>query len=264
MNPKIKNYLGMALIAGVLLGAYGIVSYANSYSRTIGLSVRSFSIEGSGEVAVVPDVAQFTFGVKTEGGENLADLQSENATKINQTIDFLKSNGVADEDIQTQRLNIYPRYSSYNCYRAFDIQVESLAYPAPECPPQRIIGYTIDQSVQVKVRDMERVGDLFAGVVDNGANTASNLAFTVDDTAEFENEARAEAIEKAQNKAEAIAKSAGFKLGKLLSIDEYSAGSQYGFGFNEARSYEVGDASPKIEPGTQDLTVNVILRYEIR
>jgi uncharacterized protein len=267
MNQAIRNYLGIALIVASVAFAYGVISYAGTYSKTIGLSARSFAVEGSGEVAAVPDIAQFTFGVLTEGGDNLTSLQDENATRVNRVIEFLKSNGVGDEDIKTQRLNISPRYSSYNCFRTLEAPVfggeaESLIYP--ECPPQEIIGYTINQSVEVKVRNMDKVGDIFAGVVENGANTASNLRFTIDDTTELENQARAEAIEDARTKAESTAEAGGFRVGKLLSIDEF--GNQpspiYGFGVEEA--FRADSVSPDIEPGTEEISVSVIMRYEIK
>lgn len=251
MNTKIRDYLGIALIIATLAFGYAVVSYTLTYSNAVGLSARSFTVEGSGKVAVVPDIAQFTFGVTTEGGEDLSNLQNENATRINRVIDFLKDNGIDEEDIKTQRLNISPRYQRFNCFNEVG-----------PCPPPKIVGYTIVQSVQVKVRDLDRVGGIFAGVVDNGANTASNLSFTIDDTSGPENEARAEAIEEAQRKAKSTAKAAGVRLGRLLSIDEFSSQPQYGFGVD---SLELRSAvAPSIEPGTQDVSVSVILRYEIK
>ena len=63
------------------------------------------------------------------------------------------------------------------------------------------------------------------------------------------------------------AKAAGFKLGRLLSIDE-------GYNYPIYRTMEAygkgGDVSampapaPAIEPGSQDIAVTVNLRYEIR
>ena len=269
MNQKIKNYLGISLIIVALALAYGSMSYANTYSKSIGLSARSFTAEGSGNVFAVPDVAQFTFGVVTEGGKDLSALQDENAGKINQAIGFLKDNGVEEKDIETQGLSIRPRYSNYNCYRStsvIDGGVEPLIYlPTREiCPPQEIIGYTINQNVRVKVRDMDRVGDIFAGVIDNGANTASGLSFTIDDTTELENQARAEAIKEAQEKAKAIADAGGFRLGKLLSIDEIGnyPGPYYAIG--GAEGLRADSAAPTIEPGEEEIIVNVNLRYEIR
>ena len=252
MNESIKNALNVALIITALSVAYGVASYASTYSQTTSLSARSFTVEGEGSVAAVPDIAEFTFGVLTEGGNNLTALQNENATRINQVISFLKDNGVDEEDIKTQNLNINPRYQYSNCFEGRSV-----------CPPPEIVGYTINQSVRVKVRDMDNVGDIFAGVVNNGANTASNLRFTIDDKTEFENEARAEAIEEAQRKAKSTAKAAGVKLGKLLSIDEFGGGQGPIYSLGLAESFRADSVAPSIEPGTEEILVRVLLRYEI-
>jgi len=253
MNQSMKGALYVALMIAALAVAYSVVVYANTYSQSIGQSARSFSVSGDGSVTAVPDIAEFTFGVLTEGGSNLTALQNENASQINKVVDFLKSNGVDDEDIKTQNLNINPRYQYSSC-RGGGV-----------CPPPQIVGYTINQSVRVKVRDLNNVGQLFAGVVDNGANTASNLQFTIDDTTEFENEARAEAIEEAERRAEATADAAGFRIGKLLSISEF--GNQppvyYGIG-GDADVFRAESVAPTIEPGTEEITITVNLFYEIK
>jgi len=253
MNQSIRNTLNVALIITALSVAYGVASYASTYSQTTSLSARSFSVEGEGSVAAVPDIAEFTFGVLTEGGSDLTALQNENAMKINSVIDFLKANGVDKEDIKTQNLNINPRYQYSNCFEGRNV-----------CPPPEIVGYTINQSVRVKVRDLNNVGDLFAGVVDNGANTASNLRFTIDDATEFENEARAEAIAEAERKAKSTAKAAGVSLGKLLSIDEFDNQPTPYYGIGGALESRADSIAPSIEPGTEEISIRVLLRYEIK
>jgi len=253
MNQSIKSALYAALIITALAVAYGVVVYANTYSQSIGQSARSFSVSGEGTVAVVPDIAEFTFGVLTEGGSDLTVLQNENAAKINQVIDFLKANGVDEEDIQTQNLNISPRYQYSSC-RGGNV-----------CPPPTIVGYTINQSVRVKVRDLDNVGELFSGVVNNGANTASNLQFTIDDPTEFENQARAEAMEEAERKAKATAEAAGFRVGKLLSISEFGGGPTPYYGIGGAlESFRADSVAPTIEPGTEEIKITVNLFYEIK
>ena len=281
MTQKIKDYLGIALIVVALIAAYSALSYVSSYSRSVGLSVRSFAVQGSGKVSAVPDIAQFTFGVTTEGGKNLSALQDENAQKINQAITYLKDNGVDEKDIKTRSLNITPRYSNYNCYVPIPGPVPltvtsdsaagssgSVTYPEVTrvCPPQEIIGYTINQSVTVKVREMDKVGDIYAGVVDNGANSAYGLSFTIDDTTSLENQARADAIKEAESKAKAIADAGGFRLGRLLSVDELGNYYPTYYGLGAAESVKTTDSStaPSVEPGEQDITVNVSLRYEIK
>lgn len=135
------------------------------------------------------------------------------------------------------------------------------------CPPAEIVGYTITQSVQVKVRDFSKVGEILSGVVEEGANTVSQLSFTIDEPDAVQNEARAEAIEKAKQKAKLVAKAGGFGLGRLLDIQEsgylppiYYAKEAFGRGGADMSS----SVMPAVEPGSQEVTVSVVLRYEIR
>ncbi len=267
MNEKIKNYLGISLIVGVLAFGYGIMSIAGSVGKSINPgSLRSFSVSAEGKATGVPDVAEFTFSVITEGGEKLAELQTENTEKMNKAIAFLKEQGVKKEDIKTSQYSVNPRYEYYSCGPVIYGADSRKAEP---CPPPKIVGYTITQSASVKIRDFAKAGDIVSGVVKSGANQASSLNFTIDDPTSVQDDARAEAIEKAQKKAEKIAKAGGFRVGKLISIYEsaggyppiyYAKGEALGMGGDMAESAP----SPSIEPGSEDVQVSVTLTYEIR
>lgn len=256
MNNKIKNYLGVAIIIVLLILAYTAVSYVKTYSQSIQpSSFRSFSVSAEGKVVAVPDVAQFSFGVKTEGGLNIADLQTENTKKVNEAINFVKSNGVDSKDIKTANYSLDPRYQYYSCPKS-----------GGACPPPEIVGYTVSQTVLVKIRDFKKIGDILAGVVKNGANEVSSLSFTIDDQTLVQDQARNEAIAKAKVRAQAVAKAGGFHLGRLLSIEENTTPIYYGYETMKAAGIGGGAVSaptPAIEAGSQEVTVTMILRYEI-
>ncbi len=265
MTEKTKNYLGWVLIIGILLVALSAWRYSGAYSRSMQPdSYRSFAVSGEGRAVVVPDIATFTFGVITEGGNDVGQLQIQNTEKVNQAITFLKQNGIAEQDIQTSGYNLTPRYQSVYCN------------PQPGqtrvCPPASIVGYTVEQTVRVKIRQdhFSQIGTVMSGVVSAGANTVSQLNFTLDDPAMAENEAREQAIKQAQEKARSVAKAARFRLGDLLSIDE--GGYQPFYGLESAKYGSAmgmgGDGfvpapAPAIEPGSQEVLVNVTLRYAI-
>ena len=106
------------------------------------------------------------------------------------------------------------------------------------------------------------------GVVKNGANQVGSLSFTIDDQTKIQEEARAGAITKARAKAESIAQAGDFKIGRLLNIQE---GSQYPVYSNALRmdakvTSESAEAAPApiIQPGSQEVNVNVTLQYEIQ
>lgn len=255
MNEKIKNYLGIAIIIGVFALAYAAISYVGVYSKSIEPSTfRSFSANGESRVVAIPDVAEFTFGVITEGGKDIAKLQKENTEKTNKIIEFVKSESVEKKDIKTQGYNLNPKYQYFNCPVPRDSKSEI-------CPPPEITGYAISQTVSVKVRNFEKIGVILSGAAENGANSVSELSFAIDDLTLLQNQAREEAIKKAKEKAMSIAKASGFKIGKLLSIDE---GGYAPPPFYAQKKVASSLPSPIIEPGSQEITATVTLRYEIK
>lgn len=248
MDNSLKN----TIIATLLVVAASTVWYVSSYSKAAEpASFRSFQVSGEGTSQAIPDIAQFSFGVLTQGGIDLKTIQQENSLKTNDAIAFLKARGIEEKDIATQNYSVEPRYQYYNCFEG-----------GSECPPPDIVGYTVTQQVKVKVRDFSIIGELLSGVVENGANTVTQLSFAVDDPTEVQNEARKEAVEKAKTKARALAEAGEFRIGRLLSIQEgFSAFPQYDYVALEGRG---GGAAPTIEPGSQEIAVNVTLVYEIR
>jgi len=292
MDKTLKNIIAAAGTVAVLIFAYAAVSYVGSYGKSIQpSSFRSFSVTAQGVTTSIPDIAEFSFQVITQGGKDITATQAQNTTTVNKIIDFVKSQGVAAKDIKTLYYNVDPQYQTYNCY----IEPMPLAAPAVNksnsaasgpissgsssgssgaivpsqiktCPPSTIVGYNITQSVDVKMRDFKKISDIMGGVVTNGANQVNSLSFTIDDPTSVQDAARAEAIAKAKVKAQAMAKAGGFKLGRLLNISD-GGFTPYYFdqGVSAAVPASAGSAPtpPTIEPGSQETTVSVTMQYEI-
>ena len=248
MNHTIRNFLGVALVILALVAAGGIVSYVKSYGN--GISVpRTFAVTGEGKVVSIPDVAQFSFGVIVEGGENISALQEMNVEKMNAAISFLKDVGVETKDIKTQSFQIEPRYKNQYCVRD------------TPCPVPEIVGYKVSQSARVKIRDFGVIGSVMTGLVEQGVNSISQLSFIIDDDTALENEARSKAIQQAKEKAKAVAVAAGFGLGRIVDVRESSPGF---YARAESLSFDSAESTPIIEPGTQTVTIRVTITYEIR
>lgn len=266
MDTKIKNSLAAIGVLAIVIAAYSGFIYARAYSESIQpSSFRSFVVSGEGKVTTIPDIAQFTFGVITQGGKNVSDAQKQNTEKMNALIGFIKEQGVDAKDIKTENFSIDPRYQYYDCSQR--MTVSSGSTPTP-CPPPDIVGYTITQSASVKVRDFAKIGDIMGTLSQKGANSVSQLSFTLDDPIKSETEARTKAITQAQEKAQAIAKSGNFSIGKLLSIDENNTPAPY-YGYSmssvaKTMSLDAAPVAPTIEPGSQEVKITVSLRYEIR
>lgn len=257
MNTIIKNGLGIALILFLFAVGAILFQYEQSYSNAQP-SKRTFNASGEGKAVAVPDIAQLTFSVITEGGKNLSDLQKDNTNKMNAITDFLKKKKVDSKDIQTQSYSVNPRYQYFNCPPPKSNEESSA------CPPAEINGYTISQTVLVKIRELNSIGDIISGAVDNGANNVSGPEFTIDDPTLLEQKALTEAINKAKDKAKKLSESGRFTIGKLISISEeadrpYSAMASYGVGGDGAEM----KIAPSIQAGSQEVKVNVTLTYEI-
>lgn len=251
MNTKLKDYLlaagTFALVAFSLSAIWFVASYSKAAEPA---SFRSFMVQGQGKVSIIPDIAQFSFGVVTQGGIDLAATQEQNTQNTNAAVAFLKEQGIEEKDIATKNYSVEPRYQYENCPDRNTV-----------CPPPDIVGYTVRQQVQVKVRNFGILGGLLSGIVEKGTNTVSELSFTIDDPTLGQNEARKQAIEKAQAKAKAMAEAGGFRVGRLLSIQEGALfAPRYDIGALEATS---GAPSPGIEPGSREVQVTVTLTYEI-
>lgn len=242
----------------VLVTALAALNFSYSYSQSVDpLTAPNIRVAGEGKAMAVPDIAQFSFSVITEG-DNIQQIQGENVKKINQAIDYLKSEGVAKEDIETRSYDLQPRYEYFNC-------PSSPAGGGGVCPPPRISGYTLSQTVAVKLRNFDKTGSILAGTVSKGANSISELSFTLDDKVKVENEARAKAIAQAKVKAQAVAEAADVKLGRLLGISEYASYPPSGFeGMGKGGASSAMILTPQIEPGSEEITITVDLIYEIR
>jgi len=253
MNEKLKNYLAGTIILALLVFAFASLYFVLSYAKNAQpASFRSFTVTGEGSITAIPDIVQFSLGVITQGDTNLAATQQSNTEKANAAIAFLKEQGVEQKDITTKNYSVEPRYQYYNCSRGDTL-----------CPPPDIVGYTVSQTVQVKVRDFNIIGELLSGVIEKGANTVSQLSFTIDDSTQIQNEARGKAVDQAKDKAQALAKAGGFRVGRLLSIQEGTILSpRYDFAALEVQ--RAGVPAPSIEPGSQDVKISVTLTYEIK
>lgn len=247
--PKILKAISFVLIAVAAVMA----SYQYKISVSTTYPTRTFSAEGSGDVDVAPDLATFSVTVTTDGGKDVAEVQGVNTEKMNKVTAYLKEQGVDKKDLKTAQYNLSPRYNYAPC-------------TSGSCPAPSISGYNLTQTLDVKVRDSAKLGDLLSGVVANGANNVSEVRFVVDDDTDAKNEAREKAIADAKKKAMATAKAAGFRLGKLVSLYESSNPAPYAYGMGGdmmEMSAKTANA-PRVEAGTQTTKVQVTVTYEIK
>ncbi len=251
------DFIKRLKVSALVLLSLSVAAYVYQYGRSVNLTNQnSFTVVGEANTEVATDIATFTASVVTEGGNNVADIQKQNAEKMNTINAFLKEQGVDKKDLKTSQYALSPRYTYPNCA------------DRSACPPPSISGYTLTQTLTIKVRDLEKLGNILSGITEKGANTVSGIDFVVDDDSDAQQKARAEAIGKAQKKAQEIARAGNFRVGRLISIfEEESGGIQPDFTTGFGGAGEVSSqtkVAPVIEPGVKSGKVRMDLTYEIK
>lgn len=262
MQPFFAKFYVQVLIALVLLGAlaalgaYANLTWKQARQGTIGPS--TISISGEGEAVALPDLGQFSFSVVSEG-DDAADAQSQSARSVNSIIDYLKAEGVEERDIKTQYYNLNPLYR----YEERSCPVGSL------CPPgdRVLVGFEANQTIAVKLRDLDKAGGLISGVGERGATNVSGLQFTIDDESILKAEARAAAIVDAKEKAEVLARDLDVRLVRIIGFWE-DEGGYYGYGGDAAVSrgamMESAAIAPDLPAGENTVRSRISITYEIR
>jgi uncharacterized protein YggE len=252
----------VGVIVGVLLAVFlAILSIKElksiAYVGQPDNAVNSIYVNGKGTEVVIPDIATFSFTV-IEKGKTVAEAQEKATTKINATLTAVREGGVKDEDIKTISYQINPDYEYSTCTQF-------------SCPPQKatLVGYTVSQAIEVKIRDLEKAGDLFTTIGTNGVQNINGLNFTIDDIETVKAEAREKAIADARAKADVIAKQLGVRLVRVVAFNESSEMPYYyarGAGDMAATAQSApGKApAPEIPGGEQEIVANVTVTYEIK
>lgn len=212
----------------------------------------TITVSGKGEVVVKPDIATVSFGVSAENLD-VAKAQTESATKMNKIIDMLKAKGVAEKDIKTTNYNIYPRYDY--------LKTTELYYGGK----QVLAAYVVSQTVEVKIRDISKAGEILSGVGEFGVTDISGLTFTVDKQDDVKDQARELAIQDAKAQAKVLAKGLGVRLEKITAFSESGASPVYYDRVMSAKAVSMeSSVAPQIPVGENTVTSNVNITYEIR
>ena len=243
LQKSLSFWVGLVFV--VVLGIFFLVSINQKMNTAATTNTVSFA--GEGKVLAKPDVAVIDFSIVTEAKTSQA-AQTDNSAKSKAVTDFLKKQNIDDKDVKTTSYNIYPQYT----------------YPQYTKPV--ISGYQVSQMMEVKVRDLNKAGDILAGVVSAGANQVSNLQFTIDDPEKLKAEARDMAIADAKTKASDLKSKLGISLGRIVNFVEGTSGYPTPMYDKAMSGYGVGGggAGPVVPTGQNEITVNVTITYQIK
>ena len=210
-------------------------------------ATRTITVTGVGHVSVVPDQLAFDLSVSVLRDDLDQALGDANAA-IQSVVDTLEGAGVAEKDIQTTDVSVYPQYGRHQ-----------------KGQPQTLQGYRVSHSITVTVEDLSKGSDVVTAALGAGGTGVrlDDLRLQVGDPDGALEPARSDAVKQAQAKAEEYAKDAGRQLGGIVRISE-TADQPVESDMRMAYSAADAAAPIPIQAGQQDLTANVVVVYELK
>ena len=205
---------------------------------------RTVAVAGHGKVTVKPDTATLYLGVSVTASK-ANDALRQAADKADTMIKVLSAAGVKTDDIKTSGLSLYPQYDSSG---------------------RRVTGYNASNSMNVTIRKLADAGtiiDATAAYVGNEI-TIGGISFYVDDTEAVLGDARKAAVENAKLHADQYAGAAKVSVGQVLTISEVSSPVLTPQYYAASDKSAAAGAPTPVQPGTQDLTVDVTVVYELK
>jgi len=187
-----------------LVSTFFLSSFVAAHEKPV-ISERWISVTGRGEVESVPDQAVLRLGVLSTG--RTATLATELNNKAIQAIfSVLSAKGIKDDDFETSRFQLSPQRQ----YR--------------QGKQPLLTGYQVSNLLLVRIRDLERVGEVMQAAIDAGGNNFESLSYVLSDNTEQLEEARLKAIDDALVKAELMCEPLNVEVGKPLNIQELRQG----------------------------------------
>jgi uncharacterized protein YggE len=233
--------VGALIVAVAALSAHaGPAAGAPSPSGDTPAS-NTITVSASGKISQVPDVARVSLGV-SQTKPTVKAAREAAATRMTNIIAAMKTLGVADADIQTVGLNLYPQYANGSS--------------------TKIVGYTVGNQIQITVRDIDKADEVVDTATAKGATEVNGISFDIADPAKALNDARVSAIASAQVSAAAMASAAHLSLGSVVSITDTTPPSPIVYGGALGR-FAAADAATPIQPGSQDVSATVTVVFAI-
>jgi hypothetical protein len=228
-----------AAAAAAALAAVAAVVFAWPAGAETPDESRSITVSGFGSVTAVPDQAEWSFGVQTEGATAREALR-KNANEIAAVIQALKDAGIAAADLRTEQVSVFPRTSPDG---------------------SEVLGYTASNSVHVVLRDIAKAGAVIDVAAAAGANQIFGPMLTVSNSDALYEKALEEAYDQATARASRLAAKAGVQLGRVQSIVE-------GSNLPPTPVFRAGGdsseaAATPIEPGTTEVQATITVTFAI-
>ena len=210
------------------------------------------TVSGSATISVEPDLAILDMGVEAFG-KTVSFARSDAAIAMDAIVSSLKSEGVLEKDIQTQRLNISPKY-----------EWQEISIGSQVTNKQVLTGYSVSNSVRVKIRDLDHVGKIVDSASESGGDfvRVNGISFNLEDTYNLMPQLREQAVQNAFMKADEYASAAGLRLGSITSLSEVGSSSPSSAIGNQMRAMSALIESP-ISGGELQVSLTVLAVFGI-
>lgn len=208
-NQKLTPVIIIALaiiISAIVISRTGVSIKTTGGVESNGQISNAISVTGDGKVSAKPDMVQIEVGFQETASTSKDALDKVNS-KIDQALKILKNNNIADTDITTNNISVNTEYDYSGSIR-------------------RVLGQRASQTLTVKVKKIDEKAAKAVKVIDE-LSTIDNLqmngiTFDIEDKTALFTKARELAFNKAQQKAEELAKLSKVKLKKPISITDSS------------------------------------------
>jgi uncharacterized protein YggE len=205
----------------------------------------TIDVVGHATTAVVPDLATIKVGVSTKAATPAATLD-QNSAAARTIAEAARAAGIASADIRTSNVSLSPTFK----------MVRDGAGGSQQQPD----GYQAENTVELQVRSLPRLGEILRKALDSGANRITGLTFGIADPREVNERVRAEAVADGVRQARLLAEAAGVKLGPIKHI-----GLAEDAGSPRPMFRMMAQPAPPVpvEGGTLDITADVAMTWLI-
>jgi uncharacterized protein YggE len=207
-------------------------------------AMNGITVSGEGRVTGVPDTLTVTLGVSVLR-PSVDQATGDAAAAAERVIAALEGTGVAREDMATANYSVWPEYD-YSGDR------------------QQITGYRVQNTLTVKVRDLDNAGAAIDAATQAAGDDAvvQGVSLSIDDTTGLVEQARNAAWADAEGKAEQLARLAGSELGAAVSITESTSTPVVPMPYAVAEA-GAADVRTPILPGTDEVVVTIQVTFSI-
>lgn len=241
MFPKPYGAAAMALAAVAMAPTAALATEAESKAQTPLVELAIYE-----EIELAPDVAVIGAGVTNEA-PSAVEAMRQNSAEMRRVIDRIKALGIAEKDIQTSGISLYARYD----------------YDQGE-QRQVFRGYQVSNRVSVKLRKIERTGEVLDALVAAGATDLSGPSFSVEDDSAAKESARTRAFKRGHAQALAYAMMAGYDYVRLVYISEAIAvNGPVPMPAEKLQMADTARASVPVQPGLVSSGVSITVKYEM-